>query len=59
MTITYFSRCEIAPFKKDQFTTYAENWARIIPRLGGRLLGYFVPHEGSNAGAFCELARGG
>ena len=48
MTITCFIRYEIDPFKKDQFTAYAENCARIIPRLGGHLLGYFVPHEGSN-----------
>ena len=48
MTITCFIRYEIEPFKKDQFTAYAENGARIFPRLGGHLLGYFVPHEGSN-----------
>ena len=48
MTITCFIRYEIDPFKKDQFTVYANNWARIIPRLGGHLLVYFVPHEGSN-----------
>jgi hypothetical protein len=48
MTITCFIRYEIDPFQKDQFTAYANNWARIIPRLGGHLLGYFVPHEGSN-----------
>lgn len=48
MTITCFIRYEIDPFKKDQFTVHSENWARIIPRLGGHLLGYFVPHEGSN-----------
>ena len=48
MTITCFICYEIDPFQKDQFTTYANNWARIIPRLGGHLLGYFVPHEGSN-----------
>ena len=48
MAITCFIRYEIDPFKKDQFTAYADNWARIIPRLGGHLLGYFVPHEGSN-----------
>ena len=48
MTITCFVRYEIDPFQKDQFTTYANNWARIIPRLGGHLLGYFAPHEGSN-----------
>jgi hypothetical protein len=38
MTITCFIRYEIDPFKKDQFTVYADNWARIIPRLGGTLL---------------------
>ena len=48
MTITCFIRYEIDPFKKDQFTASAENWARIIPRLGGHLLGYFAPHEVSN-----------
>ena len=48
MTITCFIRYEIDPFQKDQFTTYANNWARISPRLGGHLLGYFAPHEGSN-----------
>ena len=24
------------------------NWLRIIPRCGGRLIGYFLPHEGTN-----------
>jgi NIPSNAP len=48
MIITCFIRYEIDPFKKDFFKAYADNWARIIPRLGGHLLGYFVPHEGSN-----------
>jgi len=48
MSITCFIRYEIDPFQKSQFTTYAENWARIILRLGGHLLGYFVPHEGSS-----------
>jgi hypothetical protein len=48
MTIICFIRYEIASFQKDQFTSYANDWARIIPRLGGHLLGYFVPHEGSN-----------
>ena len=48
MTITCFIRYEIDPFKKDLFKAYADNWTHIIPRLGGHLLGYFVPHEGSN-----------
>lgn len=46
--ITCFIRYEIEPFQREQFRTYAENWGRIIPRLGGRLLGYFLPHEGTN-----------
>jgi hypothetical protein len=48
MPITCFIRYEIEPSQKDQFIAYADYWARIIPRLGGHLLGYFVPHEGSN-----------
>jgi hypothetical protein len=47
-TITCFIRYEIDPFQRDAFRRYAENWGRIIPRLGGHLLGYFLPHEGSN-----------
>ncbi|MDL2356257.1 MAG: NIPSNAP family protein [Pseudomonadota bacterium] len=48
MTITCFIRYEINPFERDAFKEYAENWGRIIPRCGGRLLGYFLPHEGTN-----------
>ena len=47
-TMTCFIRYEIDPFQKEAFTTYAENWGRIIPRCGGHLLGYFLPHEGTN-----------
>lgn len=48
MTITCFIRYEIDPFQRDAFKEYAENWGRIIPRCGGDLLGYFLPHEGTN-----------
>lgn len=48
MTITCMIRYEIDPFQKDAFKTYAENWGRIIPRCGGHLIGYFLPHEGTN-----------
>lgn len=48
MTITCFIRYEIDPFKRDLFKRYAESWGHIIPRCGGHLLGYFLPHEGSN-----------
>jgi hypothetical protein len=48
MTITCFIRYEIDPFQREAFRRYAESWGRIIPRLGGNLLGYFMPHEGTN-----------
>jgi hypothetical protein len=48
MTITVVIRYQIDPFQRDAFATYAENWGRIIPRCGGALVGYFLPHEGTN-----------
>ena len=48
MTLTCFIRYQIDPFQRDAFRRYAEAWGRIIPRCGGHLLGYFLPHEGSN-----------
>ena len=46
--IAVFIRYQIDPFQRDAFKTYAENWGRIIPRCGGHLIGYFLPHEGTN-----------
>lgn len=46
--ITCFIRYEIDPFQREQFKHYAQQWGHIIPRCGGKLLGYFLPHEGSN-----------
>lgn len=48
MPLTCFIRYQIDPFQRDAFKAYAENWGRIIPRCGGHLLGYFLPHEGTN-----------
>ncbi len=48
MGITCVIRYEIDPFQRDAFKQYAENWGRIIPKCGGHLLGYFLPHEGTN-----------
>jgi NIPSNAP len=39
---------QIDPFKRDAFKRYAQAWGHIIPRCGGALIGYFLPHEGSN-----------
>ena len=46
--ITCFIRYDIDPFQREAFAEYARRWGQIIPRCGGHLLGYFVPHEGSN-----------
>lgn len=48
MTITVFIRYEIDPFQREAFREYAQNWGRIIPKCGGNLVGYFLPHEGTN-----------
>lgn len=48
MAVTCFIRYQIDPFQREEFRKYAENWGRIIPRLGGHLIGYFLPHEGTN-----------
>ncbi len=56
MTITCVIRYQIDPFQKEAFRTYAANWGRIIPRCGGRLVGYFLPHEGTNDVAWGLIA---
>jgi hypothetical protein len=56
MTITCVIRYEIDPFQRDAFKSYAENWGRIIPRCGGHLVGYFLPHEGTNNVAWALVA---
>jgi hypothetical protein len=38
----------IDPFQKDAFEEYSKSWGEIIPRCGGGLIGYFLPHEGTN-----------
>lgn len=56
MTITVFIRYQIDPFKRDAFEAYARNWLKIIPRLGADLLGYWMPHEGTNTIAFALIS---
>jgi len=48
MAIAVFIRYQIDPFQREDFRRYAQQWLRIIPRCGGNLLGYFLPHEGTN-----------
>ena len=56
MTITCFIRYDIDPFQRALFRQYAESWGRIIPRCGGHLVGYFLPHEGTNDVAWGLIA---
>lgn len=55
-TVTCFIRYEIDPFQHEAFREYAQNWLRIIPRCGGQLFGYFLPHEGTNNVAWGLIA---
>ncbi len=48
MAITCIIRYEIDPFQREAFLEYAQRWGKIIPRCGGHLVGYFLPHEGTN-----------
>ena len=48
MAITCCIRYVLDPFKHDAFEEYARRWAKVIPRCGGDLTGYFMPHEGTN-----------
>jgi NIPSNAP len=48
MAITVFIRYQLDPFKRDAFEAYAKRWLSIIPRCGGDLVGYWMPHEGTN-----------
>jgi hypothetical protein len=52
MSITVFIRYQLDPFKRDQFEAYARRWLTIIPACGGELVGYWMPHEGTNNIAF-------
>ena len=56
MAIVCFIRYEIDPFQRDAFKRYAQAWGRVIPRCGGDLIGYFLPHEGANDVAWGLIA---
>ena len=48
MTITVFIRYQLDPFRRDGFEEYVCCWLKIIPQCGGDLVGYWMPHEGTN-----------
>ena len=52
MTITVFIRYQLDPYKRDGFEDYARRWLDIIPKCGGEVVGYWMPHEGTNNIAF-------
>ena len=56
MKVTCVIRYQIDPFQRDVFKEYAHNWASIIPRCGGHLVGYFLPYEGTNDVAWALVA---
>lgn len=48
MTVTVFIRYQIDPFQRDAFERYARRWLTVIPECGGDVVGYWMPHEGTN-----------
>ena len=58
MGITVFIRYRIDPFRHEAFEEYARRWLAIIPRCGGELVGYWLPHEGTNDVAFGLISFG-
>src|SRR6266487_3022264 len=56
MKVTCVIRYKIDPYQYEGFQEYAQNWGLIIPRCGGHLGGYFLPHEGTNDVAWALIA---
>jgi NIPSNAP len=56
MTITVFIRYQLDPYKRDGFEAYARNWLKIIPKCGGDLVGYWMPHEGTDNIAYALIS---
>ena len=56
MTVTVFIRYQLDPFKRAMFEEYAGRWLAIIPKCGGDLVGYWMPHEGTNNIAFALIS---
>ena len=56
LTITVFIRYQLDPFKRAMFEEYSKRWLTIIPKCGGDLIGYWMPHEGTNNIAFALIS---
>ncbi|MDO9224216.1 MAG: NIPSNAP family protein [Caulobacter sp.] len=48
MSVVCHIRYVIDPFQREAFEAYARHWLTIIPACGGDLIGYFLPHEGTD-----------
>jgi hypothetical protein len=56
LAVTVFIRYQLDPFKREMFEQYARRWNTIIPKCGGDLIGYWMPHEGTNNIAFALVS---
>lgn len=48
MNVVCHIRYEIDPYRRELFERYARTWLTVIPANGGKLLGYFMPSEGTD-----------
>ena len=55
MNVVCHIRYQIDPFQRAAFERYARAWLTIIPACGGKLLGYFLPLEGTNDIAYAMI----
>ena len=56
MCISVFIPYQLDPFKRAGFEEYARRWIAIIAKCGGNLVGYWMPHEGTNNIAFALIS---
>jgi hypothetical protein len=56
MTVTCFIKYKLDPFKLAEFEAYAQVWLEVIPACGGDLIGYWMPHEGTNFEAYALVS---
>jgi hypothetical protein len=56
LAVTVFIRYQLDPFKRAMFEEYAGRWLGIIPKCGGDLVGYWMPHEGTNNIGFALIS---
>jgi hypothetical protein len=56
MTVTCCIRYVLDPYKREAFEAYARAWLAIIPACGGDLVGYWMPHEGTDTIALALIS---